>query len=207
MTKPGTSSAGRQFFAVAPDWRFTTAAGFVIENEAKLLQGQPILGPEGDRRGFPPYPEPPKVVIDRKLGRPPTDFEQYSQCWLISDRLKRALEGIDVEACAFLKCEVRQAQGKPMADYWLFDVVRILDAVDESASRLGIVHDTRAPGGRYYRFSGGASLVFKPEVVGQAHLFGLTYARSAMFCDDALRQACKRAGVKGLSFTDAADLQ
>src|SRR5215470_19768207 len=65
VTKPGTSSAGRQFFAMAPDWRFTTAAGFVIENEAKLLQGQPILGPEGDRRGFPPYPEPPKVVIDR----------------------------------------------------------------------------------------------------------------------------------------------
>jgi Protein of unknown function (DUF1629) len=196
----------RRFFQIGPDWRLLRAAGFALENEAKLLQGRPILGPDPGKRGFPPYPEMPRIVIDRKLGRAPTDFEEYSEYWLVSDRLKRVLEAVDTDGCAFLECDVRHAQGTSEQDYWLFDVIRILDAVDETASRLTIVRDQRACGGRYYRFSGGANIVFKPEAIGSAHIFGLSFARSAMFCDDELRLACKRAGVKGIEFRDATDL-
>jgi hypothetical protein len=200
-----TSGTGRRFFRIAPDRRLRGPAGFALENEAKLLQGRPILGPETGKRGFPSYPEPPRIVIDRKLGRAPTDFEQYSEYWLISQRLKRLLQAVDADGCAFLQCDVRLGQGASKQSYWLFDVIRILDAVDESASRLTIVHDHRACGGRYYQFGSSTSIMFKPDVVGSAHIFGLTFARSAMFCDEELRDACKREGIKGIRFRDAAD--
>jgi hypothetical protein len=200
------SDAGRRFFEVAPDWRLRRPPGVALENEDKLLQGRPILGPEPGKRGFPSYSEPPKILIDRKLGRALRDFEQYSQYWLISDRLKRVLQAVDADGCAFVQCDVRLGKGGADQGYWLFDVIRILDAVDESASRLNIVRDHRTRGGRYYRFSGGASIIFKPDVVAAAHIFGLTFARSAMFCDQVLRDACKREGIEGISFTDATDL-
>jgi hypothetical protein len=204
--KRAPDSGARRFFEIAPDWRLRRAAGFVLENESRLLQGRSILGPEPGKRGFPPYPEPPRILIDLKLGRAPTDFEQYSEYWLVSDRLKLVLQAVDSDGCAFLECDVRHAQGASKQSYWLFDVVRVLDAVDESASRLTIVRDQRACGGRYYRFSGGASIAFKAEVIRSAHIFGLAFARSAIFCDDVLRLACKHAGVKGIEFRDAIDL-
>jgi len=196
----------RRFFEVTPDWRLLRPPGFTLENEAKLLQGRPILGPEPGKRGFPSYPEPPRILIDRKLGRALRDFEQYSAYWLISDRLKRVLQAVDANGCAFVRCDVRFGQGAVEQGYWLFDVIRILDAVDESASRLSIVRDHRSCGGRYYRFSRGASIIFKPDVVASAHIFGLAFARSAMSCDQVLKDACNREGIKGISFTDATDL-
>jgi hypothetical protein len=204
--KRATDSSGRRFFEITQHWRLARVAGFILENESKLLQGRPILGPGLGERGFPLYPEPPRILIDRKLGRALSDFEPYSEYWLVSDRLKQVLQAVDAQGCAFVECDVRDAQGTSEQGYWLFDIVRILDAVDESASRLTVVHDQRKRGGRYYRFSGGASVVFRAEVIGSAHIFGLTFARGGMFCDDVLRLACRHAGVKGIDFTDASDL-
>jgi hypothetical protein len=82
-------------------------------------------------------------LIDRKLGRALSDFEPYSEYWLVSDRLKQVLQAVDAQGCAFVECDARDAQGTSEQGYWLFDIVRILDAVDEGASRLTVVHDQR----------------------------------------------------------------
>jgi Protein of unknown function (DUF1629) len=199
-------SIPRSFFLVTPNWRFRTTAGFAFENEsALLLKGQITLRPEPGRRGFPDYPEPPRIVIDPKLGRHPSDFEEYSGYWLISDRLKEVLEAVDSEGCAFVKCDVRHSRGQPEQGYWLFDVLRMLDAVDESASRIIIV-EAHGRERRHYRLAGRAQITFRLDVVDRAHIFRLAFGPGHVFCDEQLKQACKQSGIKGISFKDAANL-
>jgi hypothetical protein len=205
-TRRVAQAVARTFFEISPDWRFHRLPGFTIENEADLLFGRPILGPGPGEVGFPDYPESPRLLIDPKLGRPPNDFEQYSVYWLVSDRMKDVLETVDSEGCVFVSCDVRHAKEKPTQGYWLCDFVRRLDAVDENASHIGIIRDAHAEGGRYYSFSGGARVVFKLNVVGSAHIFGLAYARACFFCDQELKQACNAAEIKGIQFTDVANM-
>jgi hypothetical protein len=188
------------FFTLEPDWRITRKPGFTFENEEKLAQGCRTLGPEPGRRGFPTYPDPPRVLIDPKRGGPPHDWQRYSGYWLISDKLKAVLDAVDPEGCAFVKCDVRYLGGEASDGYWLMDIVRLLDAVDESASRLNIRYDDRSVGGKYYIFSSGTSLVLKLDIVGSAHVFGLTFADNSMFCDGEFKDACRRAGIKGMTF-------
>src|SRR5262249_15367501 len=147
--------------------------------------GRHSFGPEFDRRGFPAYPEPPRLLIDPKRGRPPSDCDWYGGYWIVSDKLKAVLDAVDPDACAFVKCDVRHAQGKATdGGYWLMDIVRNLDAVDESASRrLNIRYDARLARGKSYGLTGLSDVVFKPDVVGSAHLFGLIFALGSIFCD------------------------
>src|SRR5262245_4039646 len=98
------------------------------------------------------HTEPPRLLIDPKRGRPPSDCDWYRGYWIVSDKLKAVLNAVDPDACAFVKCDVRHAQGKATdGGYWLMDIVRNLDAVDESASRrLNIRYDARLARGKSY---------------------------------------------------------
>ena len=85
----------RKFYEIGPNLARGGKAGFKLENEALLLDGRPILSAPPGRRGFPDYPEPPRVLIDKSLGRrPPGDLEMYSEYWLISARAKSVFEGL-----------------------------------------------------------------------------------------------------------------
>jgi hypothetical protein len=128
--------AARAFFWLTPDWRLRVY-GFTIENEEKLRgPGRHSFGPEFDRRGVPAYPEPPRLLIDPKRGRPPSDCDWYGGYWIVSDKLKAVLDAVDPDACAFVKCDVRHAQGKATdGGYWLMDIVRNLDARSMKAPR------------------------------------------------------------------------
>jgi hypothetical protein len=186
---------------MGPDFTRGGAPGYLIENKPTLLMGRRVLMPEPGQQGFPNYPEPPRVLFDKKLGRPPRDLEECSGYWLISDRLKTVLETVDPAGVAFVRCEVRLRGGEPGPTYWLCDVVRVLDAVDEMASRLRIYDEQ---GRKKYSLVGGASLVFKEDVVGSAHVFRITHAKSLVICDQHLKDSCKAAGLKGIKFRDAA---
>jgi hypothetical protein len=181
--------------------------GFTIENEATLIhgRGRAILGREPDRRGFPAYPEPPRLLIDPKAGRPPSDWEYCGEFKLISDKLKTVLDALDPDGCTFLKCDVRNARGEVTGGYWLMDVVRVLDAIDESASDLIIRYDDRLAAGKAYMITGGR-IVFKRDVIGTAHIFELRFAEGSIFCDGELKNACRRAGIRGMSFDKAGEV-
>lgn len=195
----------RKFYDMGPNFRLGGPPGYEIENENTLSKGLGLLCAPPGRRGFPDYPEPPRVVLDKKLGRSPRDLEQCHEYWLISDRMKAVLQAVDPEAFAFVRCEVRFADGKEGPAYWLCDVMRILDAVDEVASRLTInIDQTR--GQKVYSLRGGASLVFKEDVVAPAHIFRMAHLEPVIFCDQHLKNACKAAGLKGITFKDAANL-
>jgi len=115
----------RKFYDVGPSLHLGRRAGFKVENIELLLQGRPVLGAPSGRRGFPDYPEPPRVLIDKSLGRRTLDLEQYHEYWLISGRAKSVFETVDPQGFAFVRCQTRFAGtgGSVSPEYWLCDVV------------------------------------------------------------------------------------
>jgi hypothetical protein len=80
----------------------------------------------------------------------------------------------------------------------------MLDAVDEVASRVKIKYLPQY-NTKVYQLAGGANLVFREDVIGAAHIFRLAYARTAVLCDQQIKDACKAAGLKGVSFNEFKD--
>ena len=89
------------------------------------------------------------------------------------------------------------ADGTEGPAYWLCDVVRVLDAVDEARSRLRIEYEGEI---KRYSVLGGADIVFNEDVVGAAHLFRMAHMESAVICDRPIKEACRAASLKGITF-------
>ena len=202
--KRGRQPKARKFYEMDLNLRVRGRAGYRLENENVLLQGQRLLSPPTGRRGFPEFPEQPRFLFDNKLGHFPRDMELCHSFWLISDRMKTVLETVDPEGFTFLRCEVRLPDGEPGPVSWLCDVLRILDAVDEAASRVKIKYLPQY-NAKVYQLAGGANLVFREDVIGAAHVFRLAHLKSSVFCDQHIKDACKAAGLKGVSFKEFKD--
>jgi hypothetical protein len=170
----------------------------LLNGERLFNEGPSTFVPPQGQLAFRDYPEAPVFLSDLKLGRTDRDFEGYSGYWLISDRMKSALEATDSEAFAFLRCDMRSPDDLERPVRWLCDVVRILDALDEqrSAARIGVADD----GSKVYLILGRERLIFKESVVGESHIFRMKYRNSLIICDEEMRRACKSAGLTGISF-------
>jgi hypothetical protein len=84
------------------------------------------------------------------------------------------MEAADSEGVKFVKCETRNRDGSVGPGYWLYDVVRVLDAVDEERSSLKIEYDPQRDW-KGYSLLGGATLIFKDDVVGSSHIFRMRF--------------------------------
>ncbi len=196
----------RKFYLMSPNYWKGGRAGFEVENLAALLDGRRVLGPPIGRRGFGNFLDPPRVLINKSLGRALRDLELYHEYWLVSDRLKFVLETVDPDCVAFVRCDVRNRDGSEGPVYWLCDVTRIVDAIDESASRVKVEHKSfKGQSRKTYSLLGGANLIFKEDVVSSAHVFRMRYLEPQIICDQELKDACKRSDLKGILFRDAAD--
>lgn len=124
----------------------------------------------------------------------------------MSDKLKMVLEAVDPNGAAFVRCDVRNRDGTEGPVFWLCDILRVLDAVDEGASRIKVEHRTyKGQPWKGYNLLGGASLIFKEDVIGAAHIFRMRYMEPQIICDQQLKDACKISGLKGIKFRDAAN--
>lgn len=160
--------------------------------------GAHALFPPPGRRGFPVYAERPRIVIGkRRSGPPPSDIELYHSYWLISDRLKSMFETIDLPAFAFQACDVSLRDGSPGPVHWLCDVIRVLEAFDEST-----VQEFCSGIKKSGRLIGNKTLVFNEAVIGDSHIFRTPYSPPNVFCDQVIKDACKAAGMKGVQFHD-----
>ena len=115
-------------------------------------------------------------------------------------------ESVDPNGFVFAPCTVRVRKGTwDGPPYWLCQVVRVLDALDEGRSRsnIGIDDDRRKLtfGRKYHEFFGRRELVFREDLIGDAHIFRMAHDDSCEICDDDLKNACKSAGLK-IYFTD-----
>lgn len=178
------------------DLRISTLPGWKMENFDALGVGPVLHSPRG-KRSFPPLLETPRLLIDKSLGRPPRDRELFDDFWLVSDRMKSVLEAVDREGVAFLRCETRSLRGGAPV-YWLCDIVRELDVIDEEKSNFKVLDD----GTDFRRYDGmvtDSSFVFREEAIGSAHVFRARFLNRVV-CDQAMKDACKAAGLKGLRF-------
>lgn len=202
----------RKFYDTGPNYRLRGRPGFAMENLAVLASDtRQLWSPPGE--GFPNYPEPPRFLFDKKIGRAPLDLELFHYYWLVSDRMKAVFEAVDPAGFVFVACDITVPQGRYNGpNYWLCNVIRVLDAVDETRSRLkvGIVDDPiyRNFGLKYYStlIEGGAKLVFREDVVASAHVFRMAHMDSTVISDRVLKDACKAAGVAGIGFRDASKI-
>jgi hypothetical protein len=198
----------RKFFHMIFDYNRQGQRGFSPENVLSLAPDEGALRPPPGRRGFRDYPEAPCFLFDKGVGRLPQDLEEVGNYWLVSDRTKSVFEAVDPAGFAFLACDVRVPSGDYDGQgYWLCDVVRILDALDEARSRLKIgIREDKAYsdfGKKYYSLAGGRELVFRDEAIGDAHVFRMEYLHAVVISDQAMKDACKAAGLKGIKFDSA----
>jgi len=202
-----------QYFLLEPDsTRGGRGHGVVFENVKKLIDPpRMILRPQGG--GFPQLRETPRLVYSPSKGDPPEDLEGgMSGYWLVSERLKKIFERTDPAGFKFAECDYRLEDGSPGPIYFLCDVVRVIDALDEVASKLTVEVSDEYFAGKYYNFAGGASVTFREDVVGSAHAFRTPYSGRYVVCDSFMRDAIIDAGIwkpeksNGIWFIDAADI-
>ncbi|WOB51230.1 DUF1629 domain-containing protein [Xanthomonas hydrangeae] len=208
VTIPSVSHKG-EFFVLEPSlWGNGKVPGIEIANEKKLrLPGSFIVEPPNGDPGQ--YPEKPHLIHVPALGGMPRDFENLFGIWIVSEALKRVFESIDPKGFAFAACDFTLADGSPGPQRYLCDVVRSLDALDEDASRVKIKYERDHQSGediKFYSASGGASLAFKHEVVGAAHVFRQLRLGTDAICDRVLADALNATNLDGVKIRDAADL-
>ncbi|MDV3467262.1 DUF1629 domain-containing protein [Stenotrophomonas sp. C3(2023)] len=180
----------------------------VFENEDELLTPpRLILRPKDG--GFPLLKAKPRLRQTHK-GRTVRDLDSdFSGYWLVSEPLKQVFESVDPEGFVFAECEFILHDGSIGPKYYLCDVVRTLDAVDETTSKVKIKLGEGFPHGKCYDTSGGVSLAFRKNVVGPAHVFRTPYNSMTIFCDRVLRDAIidrgfgKKPNRRGVLLTDA----
>ncbi|MGH8037667.1 MAG: DUF1629 domain-containing protein [Stenotrophomonas sp.] len=184
-----------EFFKLRPDvGRGGKGHGVVFENrQALLTPPRLILKPKSG--GFPTLREQPRLVYRPREGVPPEDLEGgMSGYWLISERLRQVMEAVDPDAFVFTETDYRLADGSKGPTYFLCDVVRTLDALDEEASTLHIEISDEFEKGKYYDLTGELRLAFRRDVLGSAHVFRLPF-HGGVFCDRVLKGAVAAAGI------------
>jgi hypothetical protein len=193
----------RRYYEMGPDYGVGGKPGYWLEDES-------ILPPYAVSR-LPASLAPAPFVFDRSAGSLPYDLEPYYGWWLISDRTKAVFERIDPEAFVFVPCRVRAPHGNYDGPaYWLCDVVRVLDALDEARSRL-IIRIEDDPwslrfGKKVYVAMPGSKLVFTDAAIGKAHIFRMAHDEATIICDQDMKGACKEAGLKRIRFDDVSKL-
>ncbi|MBR0756566.1 DUF1629 domain-containing protein [Bradyrhizobium jicamae] len=194
-----TKAHKRRFYEISSNYRREAAPGFYLQDES-------VIKYEVDRLSE--IAEQPCYVFDKSAGALPQDLEEDGAFWLVSDRAKVVFEAVDPGGFVFLPCAVRVPRGVWEGPrYWLCEVVRVLDALDEVHSRfvkIGIGDDPshRDFGKKFYNFSMRTQLVFDEERVGDARAFRMAYYEYCVICNQDMKDACKRAGLKGILFRD-----
>ncbi|HZF97380.1 MAG TPA: DUF1629 domain-containing protein [Pseudoxanthomonas sp.] len=207
VTSANVSHRGKFFVLEASFWGNGRIPGLEIVNEEKLLlPGMNTMDPPNGDPGQ--YPERPHLIHVPELGGMPRDFEELADIWIVSEALKQVFEAVDPEGFAFVACDFTLSDGSTGPQYYLCNVVRSLDALDEDASRVRITYERDHQTGedlKFYSAAGGASLIFKEEVVGDAHVFWQPRLGTAPICDRAMFNALNIANLSGVRLRDAAD--
>lgn len=187
------------------------ACGVAFENLDRLLSPpRMIFLPE--EGGIPPLREVPRLAFNPATGAPPRDLEPgFSGYWLVSERLHDVMALVDPTAFTCVEVEYCLEDGSQGGRHYLCTVVQVLDALGEVTSKLFIDTTGDFINGKFYDLSGGASVTFDRERLGQAHVFRTPFS-SSVFCDRVFRDAVAAAGVNtdsdadGVWLTDAADI-
>lgn len=155
------------------------------------------------------YRERPHLVHVPEKGGLPRDFEVLAGIWVVSEALRQVFLRVDPEAFAFVPCDFTLADGSPGPQYYLCNVLRTLNALDEARSRVKIKLDHDHQTGqdvKLYSVLGGASLIFKADAVANAHIFRQERLGASPICDRVMSDALLAAKLNGVRLRDVAEL-
>ncbi|MEA9482767.1 DUF1629 domain-containing protein [Xanthomonas campestris] len=198
-----------EFYTLSPDMRGSRGHGVVFENE-KDFPLPTHLRLEQSGGGIKEFRDAPRLrqsQPDQMVNDLDSSFRGY---WLVSEPLKNVFELIDSKAFTFAKCEFTLHDGSQAAPHYFCEVIREIDALDEDTSTVKILTEGY-PKGKHYSLAGGASLAFKKEILGTAHLFRTPYNSGLVICDRFFRDALIEHGFgkgrnpRGVWLRDAAD--
>ncbi|HDS0949016.1 TPA: DUF1629 domain-containing protein [Stenotrophomonas maltophilia] len=200
-----------KFYLARPDTRSGgRGRGVVLDNKRDVPLARHLSLPAGSG-GLSASVEIPRLRYDHLVGDMPQDLEGgFKGYWLVSMPLKRLLESMDPTGFLFRECVFTLEDGSAGEDHFLCEVVRTLDAIDESASNVRVLQEGY-PNGKFYDIAGGASLAFREDVVAGSHVFRTPFTAD-VYCDRAMRDALIESGygvepaTRGVWLTDAAEL-
>jgi hypothetical protein len=198
-----------KFFTISSSFRGDgKGVGWDFVNYEKLRSPETKMfeSPNGDPNQ---YPERPHLAYVKKWGRMPRDLEVLASKWVVSEVLKQVFEAIDPEGFAFAPCDFTLVDGAPGPQYYLCNVIRVIDALDESRSKVKIKYERDYQTGedvKLYSVVGGASLNFNEKVIGDVHIFRQPRLGTDAICDITLYEAIKKACLNGVEFCDVGNL-
>jgi hypothetical protein len=150
--------------------------------------------------GVPLEPETPILLINmQEAASPLSDIEPaLGQRWYISRRTKDLFKSLDAGAFDFRRTQARlltkegeQVEGP---EYYICDVVRFVDALDEQRSRVTV----RGPMRTVSVF--GDQNTFRAAQVNGHSIFRPMYSTSRIACTEDFRAAVQRAGLTNFRF-------
>ena len=122
----------------SPCWEFVNYCT-VQKDRRGILNADPwpdgyLQMPRGPWR-LPDFAEVPRFLIDKKLGRPLRDIENWDGIFFVSAQMKTVLEELDAAAFELRRCETFLSSGEPGRETWLCAVTRAFrGAIDEEKS-------------------------------------------------------------------------
>jgi hypothetical protein len=190
----------RRYYELRADMGIFRAPLCIWVNEEKLREGF-TSDASKPFHNF-QFREPPRIAFDRKGKRGRVRDADTVMLglgiWLVSDRLKKVLERIDPEAFAFVHAEVDYSNfDEPGPALWFCDIVRMLDCLDEE--RSVIYYQEGIPEKNYLSL---IDVKMRPEAIGLAHAFRLTFATLRQIVDDVFVAAIKKEKITGFRFMD-----
>lgn len=118
--------------------------------------------------------------------------------WIVSDAARNVFQDVDDKAFVWRKARVVTKEGATLdLSYWVCDIVRHLDALDERRS-APLIEITPA-GLRRASPNVALESVFNVEAIGAAHVFRGVF-HPLVHCDDAFKVSCERANLSGITF-------
>lgn len=173
----------------------------VNESELGLPTGEPglplgtpfsALGTSLRPHVFPNFRVRPRFFIDVPKGRAPRHLEKFGRLWMVSDSFKAVAEACDPVGLIFAEIELVLYSGAPSPKYWLCDVVRELEVVDEEKSDFKKwPHDET---NWSYSFAGG-KIVIDKNAVGSAKVFRIAHYGICV-CTSEFKTALDQNGIR-----------
>ena len=153
--------------------------------------------------GMPDDMETPVFAFDLTNGSKLSDFEIGDGTrWLVSARAKQVFQAVDKNAFVFRKATTHildNSGERAGPDYFLCDVVRFVDAVDEGRSEVR-VEEAQANRQRSVLVFLGAKNVFRRSAVGDSKIFRLMFTPDTIACTETLRGGVMEAELTNVTF-------
>ena len=198
MASRGKKMRMAQYFFISENI-VRNPAGLVLLNESNLvLPGMVVFGLKDMRfRGIPKVTEIPSFKHIKKEGPYPRDIERYGSFWIVSKKLKDIFCAFDPDAFDFLECELNANGTSTIGEYWICDVIRVIDAIDEAKSELFVHY---VGGEKHYNFLSSGKISLNEFAVKGHRVFMVDHCWPHVMCDEELVKICKSEKIKNIYF-------